>query len=118
MDGNTLTIAWELQDFTLKYIYADRSTDSTYARTDLDSGVLFASDLFYGGGAVIQSPAFHAQILSGSVDMTTNELQMFGNLFDDKLSYTLGYYQYKEDIEQDNPQTYSLPIQFLVELTS
>ena len=114
VDGNTLTIAWELQDFTLKYIYADRNTDSTYARTDLDSGVLYASDLFYGEGAVIQSPAFHAQILAGSIDMTTNELQMFGNLFDDKLSYTLGYYHYKEDVEQNNPQTFSLPIQFLV----
>ena len=113
VDGSTLAANWELKDFTLKYIYADRNTDSTYDRTDLDSGALHASDLFYAAGAVIPSPGFHAQIAAGSVDMTTHELQMFGNLFDDKLSYTLGYYNYKEDIAQNNPQTYSLPIQFL-----
>ncbi len=114
VDGHTVTVEWELDAFTLKYIYADRDTDSTYARTDLDSGAYIARDAFYGGGQPIPTPGFHAKIPDGYVDMTTHELQMFGNLLDDKLSYTLGYYDYDETVYQDNPQTFALPLAFIV----
>jgi iron complex outermembrane receptor protein len=113
VEGHSLTVLWELDAFTLKYIFADRDTDSGHARTDLDGGALNGSDLFYGGGAVIPFPGFHAQIPDGSINMTTNELQMFGDLFEDRVSYTLGFYYYDENINQDNPQTFALPIQFL-----
>ena len=113
VDGHALTVALNLEAVTIKYIFADRETDSTYDRTDLDGGALSTSDLFYGGGAVIPTPGFHAAIDDGSIDMTTHELQMFGELFGEKLRYTIGYYHYEEDIRQDNPQTYALPIQFL-----
>jgi iron complex outermembrane receptor protein len=114
VDGHSVTVEWELDAFTLKYIYADRDTDSTYARTDLDSGAYIARDAFYGGGQPVPTPGFHAKIPDGSVDMTTHELQMFGDLFDDKLSYTLGYYDYDETVYQDNPQTFALPIAFII----
>ena len=42
-------------------------------------------------------------------------MQLFGNLFDDKLAYTFGYYRYEEDTYQDNPQTFSLPISFIID---
>ena len=48
--GHGLTVAWDAENFTLKYIFADRRTDSTYARTDLDGGAHRHPDLFYGGG--------------------------------------------------------------------
>lgn len=114
VDGHSLTVEWELDAFTLKYIFADRDTDSTYARTDLDSGAYIARDAFYGGGAPVPTPGFHAQIPDGSIEMTSHELQMFGDLFDDKLSYTLGYYNYEEEVYQDNPQTFALPIEFIL----
>jgi len=113
VEGHSLHVALELEPFTIKYIFADRSTDSTYDATDLDGGALSTSDLFYGGGAVVPTPGFHAAIDDGSIDMTTHEVQLFGDLFNEKLSYTLGYYHYEEDIRQDNPQTFALPIQFL-----
>ena len=112
--GHTFTAALELEPFTLKYIFGDRETDSGYARTDLDGGALNTSDLFYGGGAVIPTPGFHASIPDGSIDMTTHELQMFGSLFEERFQYTLGAYYYDEEVQQDNPQTFGLPIQFLV----
>ena len=114
VDGHTLTVAWELEPFTVKYIFGDRETDSTYDRADFDGGALNTADLFYGGGQVIPTPGFHAAIEDGSVEMTTHELQLFGDLFDEKFNYTLGYYYYEEDVYQDNPQTFGLPIQFLV----
>jgi iron complex outermembrane receptor protein len=114
VDGHTLTVEWELDAFTLKYIFADRDTDSTYDRTDLDSGAYIARDAFYGGGQPVPTPGFHAAIPDGYVEMTSHEVQMFGDLFDDKLSYTLGYYNYEEEVYQDNPQTFSLPIEFIL----
>ena len=113
IDTSTFTAALDLDLFTIKFIYADRDTDSTDKRSDFDGGTLHTSDLFYGGGAVIPTPGFHSFIPSGSVEMTTYELQIFGDLFDDRLRYTVGYYNYEEDIHQNNPQTFGLPIQFL-----
>ena len=114
VEGHNLTIAWELDSITLKYIFGDRETDSGYDRTDLDGGALTARDLFYGGGMDVPSPGFHATIDEGWVDLQTHELQLFGSAFNDRLQYTVGYYQYEEEIYQSNPQTFSLPIQFLL----
>jgi len=114
VEGHSLTAAWELDPFTIKYIFADRYTESGYGSTDLDGGALTARDLFYGGGMEIPSPGFHAAIDEGYVDLQTHELQLIGDAFNDRLQYTVGYFQYEEEVYQDNPQTFSLPIQFLL----
>lgn len=112
--GNTLTVAWEFDSFLLKYIFADRDTNSGYGGTDLDGGAYTARDLLYGGGMEVPTPGFHATIDNGYIELTTNELQLIGDAFDDRLQYTVGYYQYREEIYQSNPQTFSLPIQFFL----
>lgn len=114
VEGHNLTVAWELENVTLKYIYGDRETESSYESTDLDGGALTARDLLYGGGMEVPSPGFHAAIDDGSIDMQTHELQLFGSAFNDQFQFTVGYFQYEEEIYQDNPQTFSLPIQFLL----
>ena len=111
--GHGLTVAWDADNFTLKYIFADRRTDSTYARTDLDGGAHMHPDLFYGGGMPVPTPGFHAAIREGYVKMTTHEVQLFGDLAEGRLHYTLGYYNYEEEVYQDNPQTFGLPAVFL-----
>ena len=124
VEGHTLQVEWAQEDFTLKYIYADRETNSTYDGTDLDGGAYMARDRVFSprnqkraisGNA--PTPGFHARIVEGEedpIEMTTHELQLFGNLFDDKLAYTFGYYRYEEDTYQNNPQTFSLPITNLI----
>ena len=114
VEGHSLTVAFELENFTLKYIYGDRETESGYDSTDLDGGALTARDLFYGGGMDVPSPGFHAAIDDGSIDMQTHELQLFGGAFNDRLQFTVGYFQYEEEVYQDNPQTFAVPIQFFV----
>ena len=109
VEGHGITAAWDTENFTLKYIFADRRTDSTYARTDLDGGAHSHPDLFYGGGMPVPTPGFHAAIPEGYVKMTTHEVQLFGDLAEDRLHYTLGYYNYTEEVYQDNPQTFGLP---------
>ena len=113
VEGHSLTAAWETDVFTLKYIFADRETNSTYVSTDLDGGALTNPDLFYGGGMSVPTPGFHASIPEGYIELTTHEVQLFGDLADDRLQFTLGYYNYEEEVYQDNPQTFTLPIAFL-----
>jgi iron complex outermembrane receptor protein len=113
VDGHSLTVEWELDLFTLKYIFADRETESGYGATDLDGGDYSASDLFYGGTAVVPTPGFVAAIDEGSIDLTTHEFQIIGDAFDERLQFTGGVFYYEEEVYQDNPQTFGLPIQFL-----
>ncbi len=113
VEGHSLTVAWTLDPFTLKYIFSDRETDSGYDSTDLDGGALHTADLFYGGGAVIPTPGFHATIDKGWIDLQTHEFQIIGDAFKDRLQYTAGLFYYEEEVYQSNPQTYGLPIQFL-----
>lgn len=114
VEGHSLTVNWELDALSVKYIFADRRTDSGYASTDLDGGALNAADLFYGGGQVIPTPGFHASIDEGWIDLQTHELQLMGDAFNDRLHYTVGLFYYEEEIFQSNPQTFALPIQFLL----
>jgi iron complex outermembrane receptor protein len=114
VQGHNLTVAWELDPVTVKYIYANRETESGYGSTDLDGGAHVAPDLFYGGGQPVPFPGFHAGIPEGWIDLETHELQFIGDAMDDRLQYTLGFYYYEEEVYQDNPQTFGLPIQFLL----
>jgi iron complex outermembrane receptor protein len=116
IEGHTLTVAWELSDtLTLKYIGGMRSVDSGYDSTDLDSGAYIARDLFYGGGAAVPTPGFHAAIDKGNISTDTHELQIIGSLMDEKLFFTGGLFTYKEKVVQVNPQTFSLPIAFIAQ---
>ena len=113
--GHTLTAALDLDAVTLKYIFADRTSRRHNDGTDLDGGAHIARDRFYARGTVAPAPGFHAQMVESSVKMTTHELQVFGELLEDRLHFTLGYYRYREDAYEDNPQTFSLPILFMLE---
>ncbi len=113
VQGHTFTAALDLDAVTIKYIFANRETQQYNNGSDLDGGAYVARDLFYGGGMAVPTPGFHASIVEGYVDMTTHELQVFGELMDGRLNYTLGYYNYEEEVYQDNPQTFGLPIAFL-----
>lgn len=120
VEGHSFQATWDLENMTVKYIFGDRETESGYGSTDLDGGNHSAPDLFYGDftgtivpGTAIPKPGFIAAIDEGGIDMTTHELQVFGTAFDDRLNYTAGIYYYEEEVYQDNPQSFSLPIVFI-----
>ena len=115
VEGHTVTASLDVAAFTLKYVFADRRTDQSYARTDLDGGSYISPDVFYARGEAVPTPGFHASIPENFIEMTTHEVQLFGDLFDGRLNFTLGYYNYDEEVYQDNPQTFSLPIAALVQ---
>lgn len=110
--AHSLSAAWTHNTTTLKYIFGHRETDQGYKGTD-SAGAYTARDLFYGGGAVTNIPDFAAGIQS-DIRMITHELQLLGSAFDDRLEYVAGLYYYDEDVSQAQPQTFSLPIEFLL----
>ena len=116
--GHNFTAEWQATDeLAVKYIYGKRKTDQGYESTDLDGGAYTARDLFYGVFAgqygEIPTPGFTAAIDVGLVEMESHELQLIGNAFDERLRYTGGLFAYEEEVEQDNPQSFSLPIAFI-----
>ena len=113
VEGHTLTAQLDLENVTLKYIFGDRRTEQVNEGTDLDAGAYVVPDLFYGRGQAVPTPGFHALLQESWMDMTTHELQLFGALADDRVNYTLGFYHYDEEVHQDNPQTFSLPVAFM-----
>jgi iron complex outermembrane receptor protein len=120
VEGHSFQANYDFDNVTVKYIFGDRETKSGYGSTDLDGGNYFAPDLFYGDfpgevapGTAIPKPGFIAAIDEGYIEMTTHELQVFGSAFEERLNYTFGVYYYEEEVYQDNPQTFSLPIAFV-----
>ena len=113
--GHTLTAALDLDLVTLKYIFANRRSRQHNDGTDLDGGAHIARDRFYARDMVVPTPGFHALMVESSVEMTTHEVQLFGDLLEDRLHFTLGFYSYQEDVFEDNPQTFSLPIAFVLQ---
>ncbi|MBP9033897.1 MAG: TonB-dependent receptor [Pseudomonadales bacterium] len=117
--GHTFIAEWQAtDDLAFKYIYGKRKTDSGYGSTDLDGGAYLARDLFYGSLAgndnPVPAPGFNAAIDEGLIDMDSHELQLIGSALDERLNYTAGLFYYEEDVSQDNPQTLSIPIEFMI----
>ena len=46
--------------------------------------------------------------------MESHELQVIGSFMDDRLQYTGGLFKYEESVIQNNPQTFALPIAFIL----
>jgi iron complex outermembrane receptor protein len=119
VEGHNLTLAWELDNLTLKYILGDRETKTeSWGGADFDSGAFTARDLFLGDFAGNSGPVpksiFTAHNAGSTVEMTSHEFQIIGNFFNDRLIYTGGLYLYEDEVFQPNPQTYSLPIEFIL----
>lgn len=111
VEGHALTLAWQLDELTLKYIFGHRETANGYLGADY-GGAYSARDAFYGGGSVVGVPEYSAGV-DKDIEMTTHEFQVFGNAFDEQLSYTLGAFLYDEDVSESQPQTFALPILYV-----
>jgi len=114
------------ENLTLKYIFSYRFTDNGNTGNDLDGGVYYAPDLWYGsvpagafppnGSAAnfVQATAFEGMTPKNQIDARSHEVQALGKALDEKLTYTAGLYYSEETTQQDNPQTYSLPLENLL----
>jgi iron complex outermembrane receptor protein len=121
VEGHTLTLAWDTELFTLKYIFSDRETETDNGDQPLGGGTYYARDLLWGdlnpaSDSVVPKDAFNARIPETTIDVQTHEFQIIGDAFDQRLQYTGGLFYYEEDTFQNNPQTFALPIVFTLNL--
>jgi iron complex outermembrane receptor protein len=121
VEGHSLTLAWDLELFTLKYIFADRETEITAGDQPLGGGTYYATDLIWGDlnpdagfGVPVPKDAFNAYIEETSIELTTHEFQIIGDAFNERLQYTGGFFSYEEEVYESNPQTFALPIALLI----
>lgn len=119
VESHSLSIQWDLDNgMTFKSITAYREWDSGVDDTDFGS---FPSD---GSTIDFASPGFRVPVgeyvslfaaqRHSTNEQFTQEFQLQGDLFDDRLQYTVGLYYFEEESDEDNPQTVLLPASFMV----
>lgn len=112
IDGYALTLAWEVGGVTLKSITAYRDWDA--GTTGNEYGA-FASDgltVLDGKGGVIPAGQFvsmFSAVRYDEQDQFTQEVQVLGDAFDERMKYTFGLYYFEEETYEDNPQTFVFP---------
>ncbi|WP_116366590.1 TonB-dependent receptor [Parahaliea mediterranea] len=112
IDGYALTLAWNVGGVTLKSISAYRDW---YAGTTGNEYGAFPSDgvnVLDGTGGVIpagQYVSLFSATREDEQDQFTQEFQLLGEAFEERLTYTLGLYYFEEETYEDNPQTFVFP---------
>ena len=114
-DMHTLNLEWDLGNVTLKSITAIR--DQELGVYDSDMGTFISDgvstiDGFGPPGTFIPEGEF-VKLFGGheifESDQFSQEFQIIGSGFDDRLEYTMGLYWFEEDVEHDSPQFFVLP---------
>jgi len=103
ISGHNLTAAWDTDNFTLKSITGFRKYDQSNSGLDLDSG---AYEVLDGSDTVIV-PIFHT---SGEKNQHqfSQEFQILGSAFDDRLNYVSGLYYFTETGEENVPWEFNI----------
>ena len=118
IEMHTLTLVWDInKNVTFKSITAHRDWDSGTLGSDFGS---FPSD----GATVLNGTTgqlvpegeyvsvFRAERASDN-EQFTQEFQLLGNMLESRLQYTLGLYYFEEKSNEDNPQWFVLPAEFI-----
>ena len=113
IESHTLTLEWDINaSLTFKSITSSRDWGSGTTGTDFGSFMSDGATVLNGIGGLIPAgeyvPTFRAERLSDN-EQFTQEFQLLGDAFDDKLLYTLGVYYFEEESNEDNPQWFVLP---------
>lgn len=124
IDGSALTVEWQLaEDTTFKSITSYREWKSGVKDTDFGSIVADGATLFDLDASLISIgtvgtptpvptgtivPLFGASRESAQ-HQWTQEFQLVGTLFDERLTYNTGLYYFREKANEFNPQQLLLP---------
>lgn len=115
ISAHALTMTWNLRpNLTLKSI-------SSYRDWDKDQYVAMDYASFRADGATVLNAATGQPISAGTLvplfdtrrdssqRQLTQEIQLIGSLFDERLRYTTGIYYFEEQGEERNPQNLVIP---------
>ena len=115
--GHALTMEWRpAADLTVKSITAYRQWEEDEPGNSFGDVFVEANTVLNGAtGTYVPAGQRVANFFAtrqGEQDQWSQELQLFGTAFDDRLTYTVGAYYFTEEAEEANPQTYVLPALF------
>ena len=121
IEMHALTLEWNLnENMTIKSITAQREWDSGTTGTDFgsfqsDGATVLRADEFFNftpvpAGEYVST--FRAERVSDNKQLT-QEFQLIGDSFDQRLQYTVGAYYFEEESNEDNPQEFVLPMALL-----
>lgn len=118
VESHGLTLTWSGENAEFKSVTSYREWDSSAPSIDFGSIVSDGAtvlDVLTGGMPIpagTMVPLFQAGRTSTS-EQLTQELQIVGSIFDNKLNYVAGLYYFKEEVDEDNPQQFLLPTPFV-----
>lgn len=113
ISGHALTLEWNLGELTLKPITSYRDWEGDAKGTSFGMVPVAANSVLNGPtGTFIPAGEFvsnFAATRQSEQDQITQEFQLMGTAFDDRLDYTASVYFFHEEGEESNPQQFVLP---------
>lgn len=112
VNGHALYFDWQLGDMTLRSISAYRDWN---AGTHANEYGAFPSDgktVLNGAGGLVPAGEYVSIFYATREDEAnqfTQEFQLLGDAFDERLQYTVGLYYFEETAHEDNPQYFTIP---------
>ncbi|AMN47382.1 hypothetical protein ACG33_09785 [Steroidobacter denitrificans] len=115
--GHALTLEWRpTADLSVKSISSYRAWKENERGSSFGDVVAEADTVLNGStGTYIPAGEWVSSFYStrrDDQDQWSQELQLLGSAFEDRLTYTLGAYYFSEDGKEFNPTAYVLPAQF------
>ena len=115
--GHALTMEWRpAADLTVKSITSFRTWEEDEPGNSFGDIFVEANTVLNGAtGSYVPAGQRVANFFAtrkGEQDQWSQELQLFGSAFGDRLTYTVGAFYFSEEAEEANPQAYVLPALF------
>lgn len=110
--GHSLTLAWEVGGLTLKSITAYRDWEAGTTGNEYGAFPSDGETVLNGAGGLVPAGQYVSMFTAtryDEQDQFTQEFQLLGEAFDERLKYTLGLYYFEEETYEDNPQTFVFP---------
>lgn len=115
IDSHALTLAWDGDAVSFKSITGYREWHATADTIDYGSFLSDGATVLDGKGGLVAAGTPVSLFRANSKDdqrQWSQEFQMVGSAFDDRLDYVVGLYYFEENVKEDNPQTFLLPAIF------
>lgn len=115
IEAHSLTLAWEGENVAFKSITGLREWDASADTIDYGSFLSDGATVLNGAGGLVPAGTpvslFRANSKSDQ-QQWSQEFQLVGSLFEDRLDYVAGLYYFKEDVKENNPQAFLMPALF------
>lgn len=112
IDGHALTFEWQLGETTLKSISSYREWEGTVEDGSFGDFLSDGVTVVDGRGGFVPvgtRVSLFASDRNSDQEQWSQEFQIIGSAFDERLQYTAGLYYFHEQTAESNPQSFVMP---------